>query len=123
MFRAAVLCFSAAVFSLVLRKDQPALSFLVSVGGAVCLILAAVRQLEPVMEWLQNLSIYTQGQSVQCLLQVLGIALVTQLAVDICREAGMNAAATAAELYGRLLALLQTLPLLQSLVDSFLSFL
>ena len=42
---------------------------------------------------------------------------------DTCREAGMAAAATAAELGGRILALLQALPLLQELLDCFAGYL
>ena len=54
---------------------------------------------------------------------VLGIALVAQLAADTCKEAGLSAAATAIELCGRVLALLQALPLLQSLLGSFAAYL
>lgn len=57
------------------------------------------------------------------LLQVLGIALVAQLAADTCKEAGLSAAATVIELCGRVLALLQALPLLQSLLGSFAAYL
>ena len=54
---------------------------------------------------------------------LMGIALVAQLAGDLCREAGMSAAATAAELCGRLLALLQALPLLQKLLSAYAGYL
>ena len=54
---------------------------------------------------------------------ILGIALAAQFAADTCREAGMAAAATAAELGGRILALLQALPLLQELLDCFAGYL
>lgn len=119
----AALCFVAGVLSLSLKKEQPAYAFLISAGGAVGLCFAAVKQLEPLAAWLQTLAQYAPGQSIGCLLQVLGIALVAQLAADTCRDAGMAAAAGTAELCGRLLALLQALPLLQSLLNSFLSFL
>ena len=66
---------------------------------------------------------YFQGQSPAVLLQVLGIALVAQLAADTCKETGLSAAATAIELCGRVLALLQALPLLQSLLGSFAAYL
>ena len=54
---------------------------------------------------------------------ILGIALAAQFAADTCREAGMAAAAPAAELGGRILALLQALPLLQELLDCFAGYL
>ena len=75
------------------------------------------------LDWLRTLDGYFQGQSPAVLLQVLGIALVAQLAADTCKEAGLSAAATAIELCGRVLALLQALPLLQSLLGSFAAYL
>ena len=119
----AVLCFMAGVLSLTLKKDQPAFAFLVSTAGALVLLLSAARQLYPVLEFLNTLKNYTSAKNFVCLLRVLGIALCAQLAADFCKDAGMTAAAGAAELCGRLLALLEALPLLQGLVDSFLSFL
>jgi len=82
-----------------------------------------VRQVQPLLDWLHTLDGYFQGQSPAVLLQVLGIALVAQLAADTCKEAGLSAAATAIELCGRVLALLQALPLLQSLLGSFAAYL
>ena len=123
MAKIAVLCFMAGVLSLTLKKDQTTFAFLVSTAGALVLLLSAAEQLRPVLAFLNTLKSYTSAQSFDCILRVLGIALCAQLAADFCKDAGMAAAAGAAELCGRLLALLEALPLLQGLVDSFLSFL
>ena len=97
----------AVVLTLLLKKDQPAFAFLVSVCTAAGLLAVVVRQVQPLLDWLRTLDVYFQGQSPAVLLQVLGIALVAQLAADTCKEAGLSAAATAIELCGRVLALLQ----------------
>ena len=115
--------FVLAVLTLLLKKDQPAFAFLVSVCTAAGLLAIVVRQVQPLLDWLRTLDEYFQGQSPAVLLQVLGIALVAQLAADTCKEAGLSAAATAIELCGRVLALLQALPLLQSLLGSFAAYL
>lgn len=113
----------AAVLTLLLKKDQPAFAFLVSVCTAAWLLAIVVRQVQPLLDWLRTLDEYFQGQSPAVLLQVLGIALVAQLAADTCKEAGLSAAAAAVELCGRVLALLQALPRLQSLLGSFAAYL
>lgn len=123
LFKLAAVAFVAAVLSLALKKEQPAYAFLVSAGAAAGLLIAVVQQIQPVISWLQTLDTILPGEGIGCLLRVLGIALVAQLAADICREAGMAAAATAAELCGRILALLQALPLLQQLLDSYAGYL
>ena len=115
--------FVVAVLTLLLKKDQPAFAFLVSACTAAGLLAVVVQQVDPWLDWLRTLDVYFQGQSPAVLLRVLGSALVAQLAADTCKEAGLSAAATAVELCGRVLALLQALPLLQSLLGSFADYL
>lgn len=113
----------AAVLTLLLKKDQPAFAFLVSVctaagaAGHRCAAGPASARLAA------HAGRVFSGAEPAVLLQVLGIALVAQLAADTCKEAGLSAAATAIELCGRVLALLQALPLLQSLLGSFAAYL
>ncbi len=105
------------------KKSQPAFALLVSVCTAAGLLAVAMRQIEPLLAWLRTLEVYFQGQSPAVLLRALGIALVAQFAADTCREAGLCAASTAIELCGRVLVLLQALPLLRSLLGSFADYL
>ena len=127
IFQLAALTFTAAVLCLTLKKDQPAFAFLVSVCAAAGVLAAVLHQAKPVLDWLDTWGGYFrsagQGTGLGCLVRVLGIALAAQFAADTCREAGMNAAAAAAELGGRILALLQALPLLQELLDCFAGYL
>ena len=99
-----------------IAQDGEALARAVGKSGR----LAAVR---PLLARLQQLAGQAGGDSFSILLQVLAIAFVAQLAADLCREAGLSAAAFCMEFVGRILAMLQALPLLQSLLASFLSFL
>ena len=117
ILKAAALAIVVCVLVLCLKKDQPGFAFLLSLCGA------AVQQLRPLLARLQQLAGQAGGDSFSILLQVLAIAFVAQLAADLCREAGLAAAAFCMEFVGRILAMLQALPLLQSLLASFLSFL
>ena len=123
VFKLAAMAFLAAVLSLSLKKEQPAYAFLISLCGAAGLLLIFAQQVTPVLTWLRTLENLLAGQGSGCLLRVLGIALVSQLAADLCKESGMAAGATAAELCGRILALLQALPLVQELLGYFGSYL
>lgn len=113
----------AAVLTLLLKKDQPAFAFLVSVCTAAGLLAIVVRQVQPLLDWLRTLDGYFQGQSRQCFCRCWALRWWRSLPADTCKEAGLSAAATAIELCGRVLALLQALPLLQSLLGSFAAYL
>lgn len=123
LFKLAAAAFVAAALSLTLKKDQPVFGFLVSACAAAGLLAAVMQQISPVADWLRALDGYFQGESIGCLLRVIGIAIAAQFAADACREAGMSAAVSAVELCGRVLALLQAMPMVQSLLDSFSSYL
>lgn len=123
IFKLATLSFVTAILSLSLKKEQPVYAFLVSFAGAAGVLMVLAGQIDPVLEWLRTLETMLPGQSGACLLRVLGIALVSQLTADICREGGLAAAATGTELCGRVLALLQALPLLQELLVSYADYL
>ena len=123
LFKLAAVAFVAAILSLALKKEQPAYAFLVSVCASAGLLAAVTQQIEPVLSWLNTLDGIFPGQGIGSLLRVLGIVITAQLAADICREAGMAAGAAAAALCGRILALLQALPLLQELLDSYAGYL
>ena len=117
ILKAAALAIVVCVLVLCLKKDQPGFAFLLSLCGAAGLLWFAVQQLRPLLARLQQLAGQAGGDSFGILLQVLAIAFVAQLA------AGLAAAAFCMEFVGRILAMLQALPLLQSLLASFLSFL
>ncbi len=52
--------FVAAVLMLILKKDQPAFAFLVSVCTAAGLLAVVVRQQQPLLDWLRTLDGYFQ---------------------------------------------------------------
>ncbi len=123
ILKAAALAIVICVLALCLKKDQPGFAFLVSVCGALCLLAMSAAQIEPVIRQLRELAALVDAPSFGILLRVLAIALIAQLAADLCRECGLASAGFCVELFGRVLAMMEALPLLQSLVQSFLSFL
>ena len=123
ILKAAALAIVICVLALCLKKDQPGFAFLVSVCGALCLLAMAAAQIEPVIRQLRELAALVEAPSFGILLRVLAIALIARLAADLCRECGLASAGFCVELFGRVLAMMEALPLLQSLVQSFFSFL
>ena len=80
-------------------------------GGA--LLLA-----QPVLAWLGELcDSWGMGETATLLLKGLGIAVLTQLCADLCRQTGEGTVASAVEMAGRAELLLLCLPLLRELVE------
>lgn len=110
----------AGLLAQALRKDNPALSVTLVIGAAVLCLSLTAAELTGLMETLTALA-EKCGLSLPALGAVgktLGIALLTRLSVDILKDAGMNAAASATELAGSVAALWVTLPLMRALLET-----
>ncbi len=110
---------TAAVLALTLRQTQPAFATLLVLAAGAVLLFWALSELVPLVGRVSDLFdhgvIETRYTSV--LLRSLGIALLTQTASDICRDAGETALASKAELGGQVLLLLCGLPLFEYAVS------
>ena len=104
-----------AVLAALLKKHTPELALLpVAVCGAAA--LAAVRGVREVWAFLEDLLAAVEISSTLFLplLKTAGIAVVTRIGADLCRDAGESAVASAVEMAGAMGALLAVLPLMQA---------
>lgn len=104
-----------AVLAALLKKHTPELALLLAV--AVCAAaLAAVRGVREVWAFLEDLLAAVEISSTLFLplLKTAGIAVVTRIGADLCRDAGESAVASAVEMAGAMGALLAVLPLMQA---------
>lgn len=112
---------TAAVFALVIRKNNPEMALLLGVMMSVlCLVgLADVLTLlvQKVQQWQFN-GLIAREYFVP-LLKCLGIAFVAQFGSAVCKDAGQSAAATGLELCGSVTAAWCLLPLIEHLFGLF----
>lgn len=88
-------------------------------GGAVILMTAAgeLTGLFAVMDSIRE-RLPAGSDLIMCALRVTGTAFLTQIASELCRDAGENALAAKAELCGRLMILSAAAPLFIRLVET-----
>ena len=76
-----------------------------------------VRKLLISMSDLAGVSGAVQEEYVLLLLKVLGVALITKFAIDICNDSGNSALGTAVSLAGKAVILIMCFPLLSTVVE------
>ena len=115
----------AAFLTVLLRRYRPELAMGVGITAGVIALLAilktaaaAIAQLQSLLEGAALPQAYTA-----ILFKALGICLLTQLTADACRDAGETALAAKAELTGKLLLLVLSLPLFEKITSLALSLL
>ena len=97
------------------RSDLlPLLRIALLVAGAAILLSLA----SPLLTFLQDLLLQSPVKVAHgtALIKALGIAFLTQLCADVCRECGESGAASLVEMTGKLEILLLCLPLLEELL-------
>ena len=109
---------SSAVFFL--RNIKKEYEVPLMLAGSILLIAAALLMAEPIVSYIGNLSesIPTAGEAFAVLMRAVGIAMLTRVAADICRDMGTPSVASSLELTARLEIIILTLPLISSLLES-----
>lgn len=114
--RSAAIAVIAAVLGLVLRKNSPEAALMLAVAAAVCVLFFASTALGAVTEFISSLAetAGVQPAVLSVVLKTVGIAIVTRLAADICRDASHSSSASAIELAGAGAALYIAIPLMET---------
>ena len=87
--------------------------------GTVVLGGAAILLWQPVLAFVSELcAAHGMGESAQLLLKGLGVAVLTQLCADLCRQSAEPTLASGVESAGRAEILLLCLPLLKDVVET-----
>lgn len=108
----------AAVCALTVRKQVPELALLLSLCTGVLILLYCSGALAAVTDFMDELT-EAGGLSPEIIAPVVkatGIAIVTRLGADVCRDAGEGAVAASVEAAGAVLALLVVLPLMSGIL-------
>lgn len=112
----AVIC---ALLCVIVRQYRPEAALGVGIAGGVLLMGAAALMLAPSVEALKELSRRAglDNGFAQVLIKALAVCCITQLAADICRDAGESAVASKLELAGRAAVAVISLPVFMELAD------
>lgn len=106
-----------------LKQYIPAYSVLALIACTVVCLGMFIRFAQPMLQWLTALTVYVEREEFQCLLKAAGIALIAQMAQELCKDAGVNSLGTAVELAGRCLVLAAAMPMFQTIIERFLTIL
>ncbi|MBE6570807.1 MAG: hypothetical protein E7656_00985 [Ruminococcaceae bacterium] len=112
------LCVFGAMASVVVKNLAPSFSALLVIFVSVCVVGLCVFCVIPFVDFFYSL---VQGTSfsvyASVLFRVCGIAALSGVAAEICKDAGESAFASKAMLAGKMAILLCALPVLKSLIE------
>lgn len=118
----AAVCGAALIIvtlSLVLKSYGREFSLMLSVCGAVMLLIAALREGTVIFDTVSSLTEISgiDEEHISALLKSVGIALAVQFTADTCRDAGETSIANKTELFGRVMILIICLPVFEEVLS------
>ena len=109
----------SAVLALLLRRQNPQVSLLVSIGAGIVILLTVIREMVLTADEIQ--SILTAGgvsaDHIMILLKALGICYITEFTCDTVTEAGLLSLSTNIAFVGKILVLFTALPLFRDILS------
>jgi len=119
IFRIGALAIVATLLLVLLRKDRPEMALGLSLVAGFALFFAMLPALSGVVGAFSELAQEAGVGPVYfgVILKVLAVAYIADFAAAICRDAGEDLMAQRAEMAGKLLILLASLPIIQGVLD------
>ncbi len=118
-FRIAGLCLIGAVLAVFLKESRRDLGFLLSLSVCTAALFTAAGPLKELTTLYRDMIDWSglDGETFLPLLRIAGVAAVTRLGAELCRDAGESAIGTLLEISGAVGALLLATPLFRSVWD------
>jgi len=120
MVKVAAVAIIAAVCAVVVKKNVQDLGMVLAIGAGVIIllfVLGAVEQIRSFMDELTEMA-GLAPEVITPVIKTVGIAIITRVTAEICRDAREGGIATATETAGAILALLVALPLLRAVIKT-----
>ena len=108
----------AALLATLLKKHSAEAAMLLSLAACILIALLLLELLKPIFSFLNELRSLSGVDSALLtpMLKAVGIALLTQIASNVCADAGQGAIGKLIELCGGVLALYVALPLFEAVI-------
>ncbi len=120
-----VLAIVTVIFIVTLRPKNSEIAIMLGIACSIIILLSVFSQLNGVINTINNIVAVSNISTsyVAILLKVIGICLVTEFAVNTCKDAGSLSLATNVSLVGKILVTFTALPLYADIMNVVLTLL
>lgn len=108
----------ALIFGLFLRQHNKTVSLILIIFACIAVFIESVSYLSEIIDTLSSMvgGLKETSSYLKIMFKVLGIALITQIISDLCRDSGESALASQTEVAAKIFIVALILPLLQAVV-------
>ena len=109
----------ALIIIVVVKQYKPEFTMYVSIIAGAIIIFLVLDKVTGIITLLTNLSKKTgiNSEYLSILLKITGIAILTEFAVSICKDAGETAIASKVDLGGKVIIISMSIPIISALLE------
>lgn len=109
----------ALIIIVVIRQYKPEFTMYVSIIAGVIILFLVLDKVTGIITLLTNLSKKTgiNSEYLSILLKITGIAILTEFAVSICKDAGETAIASKVDFGGKVIIISMSIPIISALLE------
>ncbi len=114
------IAFIAVIIIVILKQYRPEFAIYASIIAGVLILTIASGTLSGIIDMINSISSKTSINSdfLMILLKITGIAILTEFAVSICKDAGESAIASKVDVGGKILIISLSIPIINALIDT-----
>lgn len=114
------IAFIAVIIIVILKQYRPEFAIYASIIAGVLILTIASGTLSGIIDMINSISAKTNINSdfLVILIKITGIAILTEFAVSICKDAGESAIASKVDVGGKILIISLSVPIINALIDT-----
>lgn len=112
----------SAILIIVIKQVKPELAFLLSIVSGLVILILIMRQVEAVIELLNQLARQARVDMLyfNTIIKIICIAYIGEFGAEITRDSGENALASKIELAAKIIIMVIAIPIMLSLIETIL---
>ena len=112
--------FIAVIIIVILNQYRPEFAIYASIIAGVLILTLASGTLSGIIDMINSISSKTNINSefLVILIKITGIAILTELAVSICKDSGESAIASKVDIGGKIIIISMSIPIINALIDT-----
>lgn len=114
------IAFIAVIIIVILKQYRPEFAIYASIIAGVLILTLVSNTLSGIIDMIKSISSKTNINSefLAILIKITGIAILTEFAVSICKDAGESAIASKVDIGGKIIIISMSIPIINALIDT-----
>lgn len=109
----------STILIVVLKKTNAEFSIYIGIAASIVIFFIIIDKLSVILDLMSRITglININDIYIKILLQILGIAFITEFGAQLCKDAGQQAIASKIEMVGKIMILIISMPVILSIIN------